>query len=456
MNLDASEIAETQRVARNFMQGIFDFLPHPFIAPQGFVDEETIMPDRQKAPRRDVNARNFYFRGPDLIPGFPFWEFRGAPRNSKDITNVPNTSYHKITQSFLDLIKRAPPEIRTHIFAQIPVKRVAEDSDINSAGHIKKSSYLMQDYTAPEAVLQFAPVKYSIRTADCADRKMSSPDYAAQSQDAKIPPKNSRFKETFEIMINVACDHAQQDRLNTSYIESDYPNSFARSYTDFVRFAASLAHSEGFYFKGSKSGWGIWKSKIRGSSLLGEFLAWFWKHFVLNFTNELEACMGWLETNNQKFICLQNISIDILATPYDVSARDLIKGSLDGRRFKRFLTELDDYTRYNQTTIEKLTLFVQIHVHDIPDLVHSPGAHRWVHALREVTFTKSFDLKLQAFKLVHKDTKEHFNAGQDPKYIAIYQKRLHQLLMPEILCYGTMDDVPDHLGLIELFAMEEK
>ncbi|CAD6446091.1 7c83dd1c-aa6f-426b-80d9-aa673e025e7e [Sclerotinia trifoliorum] len=165
MNLGGREIAENQKVARNLMQGIFDPLPHPFIALQDFVDEETIMPNKQKAPRRDMNDQNFHFRGSDLIPGFPFWEFRGAPRNSKDITNVPNTTYHKVEQSFLDLIKRAPSEIRAHIFAQIPCGRMAKDSDIDSEGHIKKSSYLMQDYIAPEAGLQFAPVKYSIRTA---------------------------------------------------------------------------------------------------------------------------------------------------------------------------------------------------------------------------------------------------------------------------------------------------
>ncbi|ATZ50672.1 hypothetical protein BCIN_06g01650 [Botrytis cinerea B05.10] len=38
---------------------------------------------------------------------------------------------------------------------------------------------------------------------------------------------------------------------------------------------------------------------------------------------------------------------------------------------------------------------------------------------------------------------------------AVYWERLRQLLMTQCLCYETTDDVPDHLGIREMFAMEE-
>lgn len=191
---------------------------------------------------------------------------------------------------YLDFIKHAPPEIRRNIFSQIPTKRVAEDDDLDSYACVKKSPYLMQDYSTLYGSLQFAPVKYSIQVTS---KGTFNEDDCLEIRDAQvnIPPNNECFERDFAVHADMTSSEDKEKTMGIVYIENDYPNCFARSYVDFIKFAASLAHSEGFYFEkdSSNSNSGIWKSKIRESSLLREFLAWFWGKFGVNFTNELEV-----------------------------------------------------------------------------------------------------------------------------------------------------------------------
>lgn len=231
------------------------------------------------------------------------------------------------------------------------------------------------------------------------------------------------------------------------YAENEYPTSFAWSYVDFINFAASLAHSEGFYFekdsRDSKSG--IWKSENRESSLLRESLAWSWNKFGSNFTNELHdsptiknpmliftqlhASFAWSKVNHEKFRYLQNISLDILVSLYEINPLIPANRQVDDRRIKLFLEEMQNYPN-----IETLTVFLQIPDEDLANLMHSPGAHRWANALREITFAKHFDVQFQMI------------IGMSSRGVnlhAVYRERLRQLLMPECLCYGTTDDVPD-------------
>ncbi|KAI9640026.1 hypothetical protein NHQ30_011588 [Ciborinia camelliae] len=433
--------------------------------PQPFEENLTMSNTQQPLPR-DANDKDYYFRGLNLIPGFPFWEFRGAPQKVNDNADVDITPHHTVTHSFLDLIKNLPPEICTHIFAQIPQKRSAEDSDLDSGGCMKKNAYLMQDYSLrPDEILQCSPVKYAIRIAkdECSKSKQNVPDASdEQSLEAQKPilrdfrSINREFEKCFALVANNVFERCKERELSISYIENDHPVAFARSHVDFVRFASSLAHSEGFYFEDSPnlSAQGVWKSEIRESSLLREFLAWFWKHFVLDFTNQLETCSGWLKSIDGQFNCLQNINIDILASPYFGTHENVMKRSINGCQFKKFLKGLD-----NLPNIESLTVYIQMDSEYCLDLLQSPEAHTWVNALREVTFVKSFDLKTAVFVYARPTTIQKPSPDQkeeSAKFRARYDKRLCQLLMPKILCYGTTDDVPDHLGLRQLFAMEEE
>ncbi|KAF5868181.1 uncharacterized protein Bfra_007377 [Botrytis fragariae] len=117
----------THKIACYFELDIYDLLCTMAHKPD-FVDEDAIMLDKQKALPRDTKVQDYYFRNLELIPGFPFREFQGASA-FKDNADTPNTLHHNVTKRFLDFIKRAPPEIRTNVFAQIPTKRVAEDDD---------------------------------------------------------------------------------------------------------------------------------------------------------------------------------------------------------------------------------------------------------------------------------------------------------------------------------------
>ncbi|KAF7956108.1 hypothetical protein EAE96_005028 [Botrytis aclada] len=407
-----------------------------------FVNEDAIMLDKQNTLARDTKDQDYYFRSLELIPGFPFHEFQGATAFQKKV-DIPDTLHHNVTKRFLDFIKRAPPEIRTNIFAQIPTKRVAEDSDLDSDLFVKESSHLMQNYSTLYDRLDFAPVKYSIEVAS---KGTFNEDEFLETRDAevKIPPNNECFETDFAVFTDISCSEDKEKTLGIVYIENDYPNCFARSHVDFIKFAASLAHSEDFYFEkdSSDSDSGIWKSDIRESSLLREFLAWFWKKFGLNFTNQLEASFAWSKANHAKFRYLQNISLDILVLPPNMCPIFPIEGHFNGRRVKSFLKEL-----HNFPNIETLTVFIQIGERDLANLMHSPGAYRWANALRKITFAKYFDVQFQTLNLM---------SSKEPKCRAVYQKRLRQLLMPECLCYGTTDDVPDYLGIRGLFAVEEQ
>ncbi|KAF7918572.1 hypothetical protein BELL_0210g00120 [Botrytis elliptica] len=426
----------THKTACYFELDMYDLLCTVAYKPD-FIDEDAIMSDKQKALPRDAKDQDYYFRSLELIPGFPFWEFQGASA-IKDNPDTPNTLHHNVTKRFLDFIKRAPPEIRTNIFAQIPSKRVAEVDDLDSFAHVKKSPYLMQDYSTLYNELQFAPVKYSIQVTS---KGTFNEDKRLEIQNAQvdIPPFNWCFERSFAVHTDITCSKDKEKTMGIVYIENDYPNCFARSHVDFIKFAASLAHSEGFYFEKDSvdSNAGIWKSEIRKSSLLREFLAWFWKKFGVNFTNELEASFAWSKVNHAKFRYLQNISLDILVMEPLTHTRKYV----DGRRVKLFLGEL-----HNFPNIESLTVFLQIEDTDLADLIHSPGAYRWANALREITFAKYFDVQFQMLNGM---------LPKGPSCHAVYRRRLRQLLMPECLCYGTTDDVPDHLGIREMFAMEE-
>ncbi|KAF7893931.1 hypothetical protein EAF00_007445 [Botryotinia globosa] len=427
----------THKTACYFELDMYDLLLTVAYKPD-FIDEDAIMLDKQRALPRDTKDQDYYFRNLELMPGFPFQEFQSASA-FKDHADTPNTSHRNVTKRFLDFIKRAPPEIRANIFAQIPTKRVAEDEDLDSFACIKKSSYLMQDYSILYDSLQFAPVKYSIQVTS---KGTFNEDEYLEPRDAEveIPPNNKRFEKDFAVHTDITYSKDKENTMGIVYIENDYPNCFARSYVDFIKFAASLAHSEGFYFeKDSTDGnSGIWKSDIRESSLLREFLAWFWKKFGVNFTNELEASFAWSKVNHAKFRYLQNISLDILVMePFNHTRK-----YVNGRRVKLFLQELHNYPN-----IESLTVFLQIEEQDLANLIRSPGAYRWANALREITFAKHFDVQFQMLDGM---------LPKGPVCHAVYRKRLRQLLMPECLCYGTTDDVPDHLGIREMFAMEEQ
>ncbi|ESZ94840.1 hypothetical protein SBOR_4800 [Sclerotinia borealis F-4128] len=446
MNLDTSDTTETRRVAQNPISGNFDLLPPLIPAPQDFVGGDTMVPNKQDALLPAENDEDHYFRGLELIPGFPFWEFRGAPQNGNNGMDSNTTFYHTVTHSFLDLIKNAPPEIRTHIFAQIATKRVAEDDNVDPEGYIKKSAYFMQNYRLQTRISNLLPNASSPDDATDAQQKPECSDIP------HIPSKNKHFKRNFKVMMSIICGQNKEKELGMSYLENDYPVPSARSYIDLVRFIATLVHSEGFYYEDNPSDWGpgIWKSEIRETSLLGEFLVWFWKYFVLDSTNDLEDCSSWLEVNHRQFYHLRNVSIDILASPYEGPARKRIKRSLDGRQFKRFLKGFDDLPN-----IEDLTVFVQIHVQDLKHLLQNPGSYGWANALRGVTFAKYFDVRLKVFDLVPKDYQRAPMSKAENIQLAIYRQRLWQLLMPEVLCSGTTDDIPDHLGLFEMFTMEE-
>ncbi|KAF5868180.1 uncharacterized protein Bfra_007376 [Botrytis fragariae] len=296
----------------------------------------------------------------------------------------------------------------------------------------------MQDYSTLYDSLQFCPVKYSIQVTS---KGTFNEDECLETRDAQIniPPNNECFERNFAVHTDITCSKDKEKIMGIVYIENDYPNCFARSYVDFIKFAASLAHLEGFYFEkdSSDSNAGIWKSEIKESSLLREFLTWFWKKFGLNFTNELEASFAWSKVNHAKFRYLQNISLDILVMEPLIHTRKYI----NGRRVKLFLQEL-----HNFPNIESLTVFLQIGDTDLAYLMHSPGASRWANALRGTTFTKYFDVQFQMLDGM---------LPKGPICHAVYRKRLRQFLMPECLCYGTTGDVPNHLGIREMFAMEE-
>ncbi|TGO29542.1 hypothetical protein BPAE_0014g00940 [Botrytis paeoniae] len=369
------------------------------------VDEDATMLDKQKALLRDTKDQDYYFRSLELIPGFPFLEFQGASV-FKDNADTPNISHHSITQSFLESIKLAPPEIRTNIFAQIPTKRVVEDDDLDSFAYVKKSSHLMQDYSTLYD-FQFAPVKYSVQVTS---KGTLNKDKYLEPRDAevKIPPNNEFFERYFAVLTDISCSKDKKKTMGIVYIENDHPNCFARSYVDFITFATSLAHSEAFYFEkdSSDSNAGIWKSEIRESSLLREFLAWFWKKFGFNLTNELEAGFASSKVNHGKFRYLQNISLDILVMEPLIHTQKCV----NGRREKLFLQELQNFPN-----IESLTAFLQIGDTDLADLIHSPGAYRWANALREITFAKYFDVQIQTLKgMSSKGQNDH----------AVYRKRL--------------------------------
>ncbi|KAF7887990.1 uncharacterized protein EAF01_011144 [Botrytis porri] len=394
----------THTTARYIARGFYD-LPFTLKHRPAFMNENAILFDEEKALFRDTKDRDYYFRSLELIPGFPLREFQGAS-TFKDNADNPNTSHHSITQSLLESIKLAPPEIRTNIFTQIPTKRVAGDDDFDS-------------FT----------------------KGTSNEDRYLESRDAeiKIPPNNAFFERDFAVHTDITSSEDKEKTMGIVYIENDYPNCFARSYVDFIRFAASLAHSEGFYFErdSSDSNSGIWKSESRESSLLREFLTWFWKFFGVNFTNELEASFAWSKVNHAKFRYLQNISLDILVMePFNHAQK-----YVDGRRLKLFLKELHHFPN-----IESFTVFLQIGEQDLADLMHSPGAYRWANALREITFAKYFDVQFQMLDGM---------LPKGPIFHAVFRKRLRQLLMPECLCFGSTDDVPDHLGIREMFDMEE-
>ncbi|TEY70274.1 hypothetical protein BOTCAL_0108g00300 [Botryotinia calthae] len=154
-----------------------------------------------------------------------------------------------------------------------------------------------------------------------------------------------------------------------------------------------------------------------------------------------QASFAWSKVNHEKFRYLQNISLDILVSPYDIKPLIPAKRQVDGRRVKLFLKEMHNYPN-----IETLIVFLQIQDEDLANLMHSPGAHRWANALREITFAKHFDVQFQMINGM---------SLREANLHVVYRERLRQLLIPECLCYGTTDDVPDHLGIREMFAMEE-
>ncbi|TGO54615.1 hypothetical protein BCON_0104g00120 [Botryotinia convoluta] len=425
LSFDITDL-RTRTIARYIARGFYDLILTVEHRPD-FMDEDATMLDKQKAHPRDTKDQDYYFRSLELIPGFPFREFQGASA-FKDNADTPNISHHSITQSFLESIKLAPPEIRTNIFAQIPTKRVAEDDALDSFAYVKKSSHLMQDYSTLYD-LQFAPVKYSIQVTS---KGTFNDDEYLETRDAevKIPPNNEFFERDFAVLTDITCSKDKEKTMGIIYFENDYPNCFARSYVDFIKFAASLAHSEGFYFENdsSDSNAGIWKSETRESSLPREFLVWFWTKLVSHGQ----------KLTMQNFVNLQNISLDILVMEPLIHTQKYV----DGRCVKLFLKKL-----HNFPNIESLTVFLQIQDTDLADLMHSPGAYRWANALREITFAKCFNVQFKMLKGM---------SSKEPDCHAVYRRRLRQLLMPECLCYGTTDDVPDHLGIREMSAMEEQ
>ncbi|TGO83607.1 hypothetical protein BPOR_0620g00050 [Botrytis porri] len=402
----------THTTARYIARGFYD-LPFTLKHRPAFMNENAILFDEEKALFRDTKDRDYYFRSLELIPGFPLREFQGAS-TFKDNADNPNTSHHSITQR-----EWRETMILTHL-------------------RISKEVPILCKITLLYDGLQFAPVKYSIQVTS---KGTSNEDRYLESRDAeiKIPPNNAFFERDFAVHTDITSSEDKEKTMGIVYIENDYPNCFARSYVDFIRFAASLAHSEGFYFErdSSDSNSGIWKSESRESSLLREFLTWFWKFFGVNFTNELEASFAWSKVNHAKFRYLQNISLDILVMePFNHAQK-----YVDGRRLKLFLKELHHFPN-----IESFTVFLQIGEQDLADLMHSPGAYRWANALREITFAKYFDVQFQMLDGM---------LPKGPIFHAVFRKRLRQLLMPECLCFGSTDDVPDHLGIREMFDMEE-
>ncbi|TEY70275.1 hypothetical protein BOTCAL_0108g00310 [Botryotinia calthae] len=69
----------------------------------------------------------------------------------------------------------------------------------------------------------------------------------------KIPPNNDSFERVSAVLADMTCIEDKEKTMDIVFIENDYPNCFARSYVDFIKFAASLAHPEGFYFKTDSS-----------------------------------------------------------------------------------------------------------------------------------------------------------------------------------------------------------
>ncbi|KAA8569970.1 hypothetical protein EYC84_002308 [Monilinia fructicola] len=247
-----------------------------------------------------------YFARRELIPGFPFREFESGINhteywNDADIRMIDGKLFRCTNQSTLILLRSLPLELQEHVFHQIIDQHVPDLERILYALRTTNSvlpSHWDRDRLKTEAYKKMLPRK----GAGMNFKGLNIGDLWKLGSLVRIPSKTMSTWESDSL----------KEAINLSKsIENDY--IVVRLYGEFLEFARASAHAEGFtltYEDINGTCVPRWKSSDKNSSLLRNFLTWFWREFELDFTCEYGTGNKWLQANSQQFSLVQNISID--------------------------------------------------------------------------------------------------------------------------------------------------
>ncbi|KAM3068396.1 hypothetical protein ACMFMG_009532 [Clarireedia jacksonii] len=414
---------------------------------------------RRLNSRACAEERNYF--SAELVPGFPFQEFeKNDVADDDDLSTYIFAAqpHPAVSGRFLTLLKSMPTEIREHIYRCIIPLGNKLTKRCNPPA--VKSRHLMRDYTAipdnhyhPPGTPKdsgFAPVKYSLRVPPTriSPRLQALLLHSVQLQKittvSEDPCTNGG---TYNLMtlISLIGDVHKVAKGDLKMVENDY--HAVRLCEEYSLFVKGLIKAEGFFYvnKKAKAGAGKWRSENMDKSVLKEFLKWFWKNFILDFTCDYTACSHWVYDNlkSPRFIrqwhLIQNITMDILGSAYNYGPHTTSLGG-DNTSILNLPFLCERLSRLSQ--IQNLTIYFWVQRRDIKDLIDNPGRYEWIKYIREIRVSKTFALELKVIGMIETETidcREREKKYEEQKKLdnlklhAVWQEKLRILMMPETL-----------------------
>ncbi|ESZ94841.1 hypothetical protein SBOR_4801 [Sclerotinia borealis F-4128] len=422
-----------------------------------------------------------YFAKRELMPGFPYQEFEGITNPTKfciDSMMVKDKSYRCVSQKTLALLKSVPLEIRENIFSEIVDQHVPEPETDYPGMSPNLALNWVQNPRGKNGIMRYGTVDGVFTLAKfyyCPFRKTLIEKYCEEhlcTRGTGMSFEGLKFSDVLNHATGsrsarrtrfIWDDDISKEALGTSKsVENDY--IVVRSYDELLQFAKAIAHAENFVLEYNNINGlqlPVWKSSERNSSVLKDFLSWFWREFELDFTYEFQTCNAWLRANLQQFSLIQNINIDINFVSFEINS---FEGS--GYRAIDTLHHFNEFCRYlNQlSNINKLTVRLSIKRRDVLSILHNPGAYAWVSAIKSLPVSEKFILVLATVWTTNDDEYGHWEGEKEyadfedhqAESDSLAEEMLRERLMPATLSQGKTYDLPDDLGLARLFCVGEE
>ncbi|KAJ8058894.1 hypothetical protein OCU04_011878 [Sclerotinia nivalis] len=402
-----------------------------------------------KPLKKDDN--DYYFTGQKLIPYFPV---RGYHLNKQGFA-LPGERFKQachLPPSFFKALKALPQEILHNIYEHIidvPAIDPAAKHNVGESEIIPDLTYnfrqLNEDLDDDEIFKPYPESPYPIPVQALLLQQNPSAIYTPTGCD---PPQEQRKQVLGAWKLQNSgdwIDHRSTQQLVESSTRCNgcQPEN---SYGQLVQFVYSVALHEDFQLGYNDN---IWRSPSRQSSLLRNFLIWFWRkieHLTLRFhTGPINQRAGVMYKNIRRFC-------------------EMIPATFPNLRKITYLNRNHHTEGYTQEkrcdTIRKgfskrlIELFRAIPVSESIEVILDLYFGTWI------SDDKDSDSDAQGSGWRNSDANDYddYKSASTDTPLRLHHRQLEvedgirRLLMPTSLLYGNTNDLPEDLGLRRLFG----